>query len=157
MSVSRRRQLASGNATARTRDYAQLLNWLFCAGNRAMAHAMTFKPPEKFVPISGPAGPFEIAFATATPDRLFGYHYRDTAHDFYFYAEATSLPFWNVKVPYAVTGPARTAVYKVTADQERSIRANIEFFFKTRAGIRPAQELAPGTKVVVNFEWRIVR
>jgi hypothetical protein len=112
---------------------------------------------EKFVPINGPVGPFEIAFATYTPDRLFGYHYRDRTHDFYFYAEVESLPFWNIKVPYAVTGPALTTVYRVSADEERSIRANIEYFFKTRFAARPEEELEPGKKVSVSFEWRIVR
>jgi hypothetical protein len=112
---------------------------------------------EKFVPINGPAGTFEIAFAGATRDREFNFHYRDKAHEFYFYAEVIPLPFWNIKVLSAVTAPLRSAVYKVSADEERSIRTNIEFFFKTRVDIRPEQELEPGTEVVVSFAWRIVR
>jgi hypothetical protein len=122
-----------------------------------MSYAMTFKPPEKFVPINGSAGPFEIALAMTTSNGLQGYHYRDKTHDLYFYAEVTPLPFWDVKVSHVVTGPARTIVYKMNAEEGQSISANIEFFFKTRKNTRPTQELEPGAKVVVSFEWRVVR
>jgi hypothetical protein len=120
---------------------------------------MTSQSPygEKLVPINGPAGPFEIAFAGLNRDQECNYRYRDKAHDFYFSAEVTPRPFWNIKILSAVTAPLRSTVYKVSADDERSLRANIEFFFKTRADIQPAEELKPGTVVVVSFEWRIVR
>jgi hypothetical protein len=96
--------------------------------------------------MSGPRGIFGIAFVGASREGL-RYFYSNGEQSFFFYANVKSKPIWTVSVE-------PTSGLIATPEAETRIRANIEFFFKSRNYSRPDKEAIPGTEAqVVTFQW----
>jgi hypothetical protein len=103
----------------------------------------------KIVQIEGPEGEFGIACAGASKEGLY-YFYRDSKHSFFFYPQFQYKPV-RVTIEYA-------SGIMVSAQEEATLRKNIEFFFKTRDRIHPEREPESGMAAeIVTFQWEIVR
>jgi hypothetical protein len=100
--------------------------------------------------MSGPHGIFGIAFLGASREGL-RYFYRNGERSFFFYAYVESKPVWTVSVE-------STSGLVVTPEVENNIKADIEFFFKSRNYSQPDKDAIPGTEAqVVTFRWSVVR
>lgn len=101
----------------------------------------------RIVTLQGPGGEFGMAFDGAHRDGLH-FLYRDSKHQFFFYADTNPTPIWTITIEFADR-------LTVSRDEANRIESNIEFFFKTRDYLRPEREVS--FVKVVTFRWRIVR
>ena len=109
----------------------------------------------KLVPLSGPAGEFEIAAAGTRKDGEAGFFYRDARADFFFLAElntAAKPPRWAVFS--ATTGAWAGSRMRFSAQDVAAFEQNIRYFFQTRLGLSPSRPAdAETSKWQVVFEW----
>ncbi len=112
----------------------------------------------RVVPLLGPAGEFDIAFAGGRKDGDLGFFYRDSRAQFFFYAEfhITAPQSWNVF--RAMTGAWSGVPVRMTAQDAAAVQQNIEFFFKTRLADDPGKAGDDTTAAwPVTFSWKVVK
>lgn len=105
---------------------------------------------------SGEDGKYSIETAGIHPEVGDGYRYRDAAHDFYFYAQATrdhSSGAYLVKIVYPTKRRFAGPPITFPAESKRVIEKNIKHFFSNIDLIgRPITSDSP--QQIVSFGWR---
>ena len=108
--------------------------------------------------VEGPNGLFHVALAGSRKEGGSGYFYQDGRGRFFFYAFWIIKPIKRWDVSFATKGPWTGGPFTTTRENEAIFKKNIEFFFKTRSVLDPAQ---PGdgsfAEFPVNFSWGIAR